>query len=202
MLFLGDMWQHDSNCKKMQNLLIDFYRGDVVSKLVLSGIDHLLVFVASQPQHESASNNPNINNGPKLVIHQHTYFCKLKKNPDDPSSKVPVPYLVPCGPDVTMQIRRTQFAQPDLWNLSLKQPQGLKKKKKKNKTTNVFGEVVGRLHIEHQDVDKMSGRKSKALRRAEKTAKDEENAAIQAELDKEKSEMDGEFKQTYGFEEE
>jgi len=200
MLFLGDLWQHDSNCKKMQNLLIDFYRGDVVSKLVVSGIDHLLVFVATQPQEENS--NPNIRTDPKLIIHQHTYFCKLKKNPDDPTSKVPVPYLIPCGPDTTMQIRRTQFAEQDLWNLSLKQPQGLKKKKKKNKSTNIFGETIGRLHIEHQDVSKMGGRKSKALRRAEQTAKEEENAALEDELGREKEEMDGEFKQTYGFDEE
>lgn len=197
MLFLGDLWQHDSNCKKMQNLLIDFYRGDVVDKLVVSGIDHLLVFVATQPQEDES--NPNINSEPKLIIHQHTYFCKLKKNPDDPSSKIPVPYLVPCGPDTTMQIRRSQFAAQDLWNLSLKQPQGLKKKKKKNKTTNIFGETVGRLHIEHQDVDKMGGRKSKALKRAEQNAKREEEEALENELSKEKEDLDGEFKQTYGF---
>ncbi len=200
MLFLGDLWQNDSNCKKMQNLLIDFYRGDVVTKLVVSGIDHLLVFVATQTKEDSS--NPSIKNDSKLIIHQHTYFCKLKKNPDDPTSKVPVPYLIPCGPDTTMQIRRTQFAEQDLWNLSLKQPQGLKKKKKKNKSTNVFGETVGRLHIEHQDVDKMGGRKSKALRRAEKTAKEEEDAALEAELGREKEDMDGEFEQTYGFREE
>ncbi|VEU36027.1 unnamed protein product [Pseudo-nitzschia multistriata] len=198
MLFLGDLWQQDSNCKKMQNLLIDFYRGDVVQKLVVSGIDHLLVFVASQPQ-QGDNANPNINNDPKLIIYQHTFFCKLKKNPDDPTSKVPIPFLVPCGPDMTMQIRRTQFAEQDLWNLSLKQPQGLKKKKKKNKTTNLFGEVVGRLHIEHQDVTKMGGRKSKALRRAEQTAKEEENEALEAELGREREEMQDEFKQTYGF---
>jgi len=189
MLFLGDMWQHDSNCQKLQNLLIDFYRGDVVDKLIVSGIDHLLVFVASNPTVESL---------PKSIIHQRTYFCKLKKNPNDPASKVPVPYLVPCGPDITMQIRRTQFAEPDLWKQSLKQPVGMKKKAK-NQSTNVFGEVIGRLHIEHQDVDKVGGRKNKALRRAEKAAAEEENEALESELDKEKGELQQEFKQTYGF---
>jgi len=202
MLFLGDIWEQDSNCQKLQNLLIDFYRGDIIDKLVVSGIDHLLVFVASQPQDTSSSidsSNPNIDNTPKLIIHQHTYFCKLKKDPNDPASKIPVPYLVPCGPDTTMQIRRTQFAAPDLWKQSLKQPFALKKKKVKNQSTNIFGEVVGRLHIEHQDVDKMGGRKSKALRRAEKTAAEEEKKALETELDKEKGELQQEFKQTYGF---
>jgi len=202
MLFLGDIWQNDSNCQKLQNLLIDFYRGDVMDKLVVSGIDHLLVFVATQPQDTSDSLNPNLDNTAKLIIHQNTYFCKLKKDPNDPSSKVPVPYLVPCGPDTTMQIRRTQFAEPDLWKASLKQPTSLKKKKVKNHTTNLFGEVIGRLHIEQQDVLKMGGRKVKALKRAEKTAAQEEKDAVEAELNKEKGELNEEFKQTYGFEDE
>ena len=205
MLFLGDLWQQDSTCEKLQNLLIDFYRGDVVDKLVASGIDHLLVFVAShQPQDASSSDLPpnNIKKESKLIIHQHTYFCKLKKDPNDPTSKIPVPYLIPCGPDTTLQIRRTQFAEPDLWKQSLRQPQGLKKKKVKNQSTNVFGEVIGRLHIEHQDVAKMGGRKSKALRRAEKAAAEEEKEAIEAELGKEKDELQQEFKQTYGFSDE
>jgi ribosome production factor 2 len=190
MLFSGDLWQQDSNCQKMQNLLIDFYRGDVVDKLVISGMDHLIMFVAS---HHPKTD--------QLVIHQHTYFCKLKKDPSNPTSNVPAPYLVPCGPDMTMMIRRTQFASPDLWKASLKEPQATKKKKVKNHTTNIFGETIGRLHLEKQDVDKMGGRKAKALRRAEKTKALEEKEAVENELDKEKETIGQEFKQTYGFEE-
>lgn len=191
MMFMGDLWQQDSNCQKMQNLLIDFYRGDVVEKLVVSGLDHVMVFVSSQ--------HPKTN---QLVVHQHTYFCKLKKDPNNPSSKVPVPLLIPCGPDMTMCIRRTQFASPDLWKASLKQARELKKKKVKNHTTNIFGETIGRLHLEKQDVDKMGGRKVKALRRAEKAAALEEKEAMEGELGREKEEMNEEFKQQYGFEEE
>ena len=191
MMFLGDLWQQDSNCQKMQNLLIDFYRGDVVDKVVVSGLDHLMMFVVS---HHPKTN--------QLLVHLHTYFMKLKKDPNNPTSKVPVPLLTPCGPDMTMVIRRTQFAAPDLWKAALKQPQALKKKKVKNHTTNLFGETVGRLHLEKQDVDKMGGRKSKALRRAEKAVAEEEQEALENELGQEKDAMNQEFKQIYGFKEE
>ncbi|KAL3918070.1 MAG: hypothetical protein SGILL_004418 [Bacillariaceae sp.] len=202
MLFLGDLWQQDSSCQKMQNLLIDFYRGDVVDKLVVSGIDHLLLFVASYDPSSAVPGESSQQQQAqqRVVIHHHTYFCKLKKDPNDPTSKVPVPYLLPCGPDVTMQIRRTQFAEPDMWKQSLKQPQGLRKKKVKNQSTNLFGEVIGRLHLETQDVEKMGGRKSKALRRAEKAAAEEEREALETELGKEGQEMKDEFRQTFGFE--
>ena len=198
LLFLGDLWQQDIKFQRMQNFLIDFYRGDVVDKLVLSGIDHLIVFVAS---HEHS--NTDSSQQPSTTIHQRTYFCKLKKNPVDSSSKVPFPYLTPCGPDMTMTIRRTQFASSDLWKASLKQPHSgpLKKKKIKNQSTNMFGETIGRLHMEKQNVEKMQGRKSKALRRADKLKAQEEREAVEQELGREKETIDQEFVQTYGFQE-
>jgi len=56
--------------------------------------------------------------------------------------------------------------------------------------------------LEKQNIEKMGGRKVKALRRAEKAEAQAEKAALESELAQEKEEMDNEFKQTYGFEEE
>ncbi len=122
---------------------------------------------------------------------------KLKKDPN--GGKAPVPYLTPSGPDMDFKVRRTQFASPDLWKLAMKQPQGVKAKKKKNQTTNIFGETIGRLHLDKQDIDNRSGKKSKALRLAEKLEKEEERAAVEDELGREEEEMNSEFKQAYGF---
>lgn len=183
LLFLGDLWQHDATHGKLQNLLIDFYRGDPVEKLVASGLDHIIVFSIADGS----------------VVHQRTYFMKLKKNPN--GSKTPLPHLESCGPDMDFTVRRTQFAEPDLWKASLKQPSATKIKKIKNKSTNLFGETVGRLHLERQDIDKMGGRKAKALKRAEKLMAEEEQIAVEKELEREKQELGKEFEQTYGFEE-
>jgi ribosome production factor 2 len=171
MLFCGDAWQQEADFRKLQSLLIDFYRGDVVDKLVVSGLDHLIVFTATATGQR---------------IHQRTYFCKLKK---DETSSVPVPYLQNCGPDMDFLLRRTQWAEADLYKASRIQPKGLKKstaKKHKNHTTNIFGETLGRLHLDKQAVDQRQGRKVKALRRAEKFAAQEEKAAIEEELTREK----------------
>jgi ribosome production factor 2 len=75
----------------------------------------------------------------------------------------------------------------------------MKKKKTKNQSTNVFGEVIGRLHLEKQDVEKMGGRKSKALRRAEKAAAEEERQAVEKDLQREEQALNDEFQQTYGY---
>ncbi|KAL9183610.1 hypothetical protein ACHAXT_004466 [Thalassiosira profunda] len=187
--FVGDLWSSDINLKRLQNLLIDFYRGDPVDSLVLNGLDHVMVFTAAETTLGGQEAQP--------LVHQRTYYMKLKKDPN--GGKSPVPYLTPSGPDMDFRIRRTQFASPDLWKLAMKQPTTNKARKKKNQTTNLFGETIGRLHLERQDIDKRSGKKSKALRLAEKLEKAEEGAAIESELGREQEEMNSEFQQAYGF---
>jgi ribosome production factor 2 len=124
---------------------------------------------------------------------------KLIKNPKGGST--PTPTLVPCGPDLDFQTRRTQWPSPDLAKASLRQPSALRSKKKKNLSTNLFGERLGRLHLTKQDVAKMGGRKAKALRRAEKAVAQEEQEAVQKELDQEKDNLGKEFQQVHGFHE-
>jgi len=82
----------------------------------------------------------------------------------------------------------------------MRTPKQNRAKKVKNQSTNIFGETIGRLHLERQNIDKMQGKRSKALRFAEKAAAQEERAAVASELEREKEHMDDEFKQTYGFE--
>lgn len=172
MLFCGDIWMQQSDYKNLQNLLIDFYRGDVVDKLVPTGLDHVIVFTAATVPDTQTT-----------MIHQRTYFLQLKKDPN--GSSTPVPLLENCGPDLDYVLRRTQWAVPELASAARKLPEGLKAKKRKNKSTTIFGETVGRLHLTKQDLDHMGGRKVKALRRHEKMEKEEERAAIEKELENE-----------------
>lgn len=88
-----------------------------------------------------------------------------------------------------------------MWKVAMKQPIVNKAKKVRNQQTNLFGETIGRLHVEKQDIDKMGGKKSKALRKAMQLEKKEERDQTEAELTKEKEELKTEFKQTYGFDE-
>lgn len=196
MLFIGDGWHLNTELKRLQNLLIDLHRGDVVDKIVLSGLDHIMVFTTAYNNVENTDGN----NQKKIRVHQRVYYSKLKKNPNGGST--PIPYLSPSGPDMDFVIRRTQLATPDIWKMAIKEPTANKAKKTKNRTTNIFGETIGRLHLEKQDINKVGGKKSKALRMAEKLEKDEEKKAIQADFDKEEAEMKAEFKQTYGYDEE
>lgn len=198
LLFQGDIWQQKADYRNLQNLLTDFYRGDVVDKLVATGIDHIIVFTAAEDTRNSSP-------AAQVVrIHQRTYHVQLKKNPVAVNhEKTPAAYLTPSGPDMDFVLRRSAWANAEMAAAARKQPFSIKRAavRKKNKSTNLFGETVGRLHLEKQDVDKMGGRKAKALRRAEKTEKAEDRAAVEMELEREGKELGAEFKSTFGFEE-
>lgn len=44
LLFMGDQWENDNLYKSIQNIFIDFFRGDKTSKLSLKGVDHAMAF--------------------------------------------------------------------------------------------------------------------------------------------------------------
>lgn len=88
--------------------------------------------------------------------------------------KIPRIELEEMGPSLDLVMRRTHLASDDLYKLSLKQPKGLKPKKKKNISHDVFGTTYGRIHMQKQDLSKLQTRKMKGLKKrpAEKSAED------------------------------
>jgi ribosome production factor 2 len=79
----------------------------------------------------------------------------------------------------------------------MKQPKQNIAKKVKNQSTNVFGETIGRLHLEKQNLDQIRGKRSKALRLASKLEAEEERTALEDELKREQNDM--ELEQAQGF---
>ena len=70
------------------------------------------------------------------------------------------------GPPLSLKMRRDHQPSLELWKASLKQPKGLKPKKRKNRSTTDLGEVHGRLHLGNQKVDELQSRKVKALKKS------------------------------------
>jgi ribosome production factor 2 len=58
---------------------------------------------------------------------------------------------------------------------SLKKPKGLEPTKLKNVTRNVFGEKIGRLHMQRQDMDTLQTRKMKGLKVSKKDREEQED---------------------------
>ena len=47
-LFLGDQWESDTMYTRIQNLLLDFFRGDKIDMISLKGVDHVIACTSSE----------------------------------------------------------------------------------------------------------------------------------------------------------
>jgi ribosome production factor 2 len=122
---------------------LDFFRGTKVEKISLKGLDHVLGCTVVDGN-----------------IYVRAYTMRFKKS----GSKVPLVQLSNMGPFWNLSVRRNHSATDDLWKAACKQPKILVETKVKNVRDNALGDKVGRLHLEKQDLSKMSVRRVDALR--------------------------------------
>jgi ribosome production factor 2 len=148
LIFSGEAWQSQETHRHLANLLVDFFRGRVVSQLSLAGLDHVLLFAANDEQH----------------IYLRHYTIHLKRS----GTKIPRVELDEMGPALDLRIVQCRWASDDLRREALKLPKELKPKKSKNVTTNVMKEKVGRVFVPKQDISKLVPANIKALRRKRK----------------------------------
>lgn len=143
-IFQGDAWNYDPTFKKIENLLLDFFRGEKISKLSLRGIDNVISFSVTEDNK----------------IYMRGYFNKFTKSGD----KTPNADLIEMGPRMNFTLRRSQFANDELMKTALRRPKETMKKKVKNVNHSAMGHTMGRIHMEKQDLDNMNSRRVTALR--------------------------------------
>eukprot|EP00019_Armaparvus_languidus_P001520 CAMPEP_0168601998 /NCGR_PEP_ID=MMETSP0420-20121227/13778_1 /TAXON_ID=498008 /ORGANISM="Pessonella sp." /LENGTH=151 /DNA_ID=CAMNT_0008640517 /DNA_START=393 /DNA_END=848 /DNA_ORIENTATION=- len=114
------------------NLIVDFFRGVELKKVNLAGLDHVIVL--------------SVVNETKILFRH--YGIVLKKS----GTKVPRVELEEIGPHFDLTLRREQMAPESVRRVALRVPQEVRGKKRKNVTTNVFGEQIGRIHMPRQDL--------------------------------------------------
>lgn len=133
-----------SDCFRLKNLFVDFFRGEEVSNIRVDGLEHVLSFVATDDQ-----------------ILMRGYKIKYLKS----GEKTPYVELEEMGPSVDFVLRRTRLAPLDIFKSACKKPKELKPKKKKNITKDVFGSTLGRVHIPRQDLRNLPTRNMKGLKK-------------------------------------
>ncbi|XP_064617984.1 ribosome production factor 2 homolog [Liolophura sinensis] len=148
LVFAGEPFEQDHEYQRIKNLFIDFFRGPVVQKLRLAGLEHVISFTAAEGK-----------------IFMRTYRTHLLKS----GSRTPRVEVEEMGPSMDFSVRRTKLASDDLFKRATRQPKQAKPKKRKNVSHDPFGTKMGRIHMEKQDMDKLQLRKMKALKRKSKS---------------------------------
>lgn len=143
-VFNGELFEQREEYKKVQNMFLDFYRGQVVEKINLSGLESVISLTAL----------------PDRLLFR-VYRIVLKKSD---TRDVPLVELQLMGPSIDFVVGRTRFAAPELMKQALRVPKELKPKKVKNVSTTSLGQTLGRVHVGDQKLDKIQTRKLKGLK--------------------------------------
>uniref|UniRef100_A0A1B0CZU4 Ribosome production factor 2 homolog n=1 Tax=Phlebotomus papatasi TaxID=29031 RepID=A0A1B0CZU4_PHLPP len=157
LVFNGPKWTQSEELRRLKCLLIDAFHREAVDSIRLQGMEHVLSFTLTDD----------------LTVLMRSYRILLKKS----GQRTPRIELTEIGPACDFVIRRTKIASEDLYKLSRKRPKQLKPLKKKNLSTDVFGNKQGQVHVGKQNIHKIQTRKVKALKKTAEERKAEKNKA-------------------------
>ncbi|GAB1860981.1 Ribosome production factor 2 homolog [Camponotus japonicus] len=144
LIFNGEVFESNYEYRRIKNLLVDMFQREVVGRIRLQGLEHVLSFTAVEN---------------KILL--RSYRILLKKS----NTRIPRIELEEIGPRADLLCRRNKFASEDLFKQACKKPKELKMKKKKNISTDTLGTTHGRIHIGTQNIDKIQTRKMKGLKK-------------------------------------
>ncbi|KAL7170380.1 hypothetical protein ACSBR2_035279 [Camellia fascicularis] len=150
--FIGEGFESVEELKHLKEVLLDLFRGQVVSNLSLVGLDRVYVCTA-------VSSNK--------VFFTHCAL-RLKRS----GTVVPRMELVEVGPSMDLLVRRHRLPDESLRKETMKIAPELTKKKEKNVSGDALQGKIGRIYIPNQQVgEKVLPNKAKGVKRERREAK-------------------------------
>lgn len=143
MIFNGEIFEQRREYKMIQNLFLDFFHGEHVSIMNLSGLESVISVTAIEER-----------------ILFRVYRINLKKS----NGPQPLVELSLMGPALDLKLGRIRFPTDDLMRQACKVPKELLAKKVKNISHDKLGDKYGRVHVGKQEIHKIQTRKVKALK--------------------------------------
>ncbi|KAD5508585.1 hypothetical protein E3N88_16288 [Mikania micrantha] len=134
--FIGEGFENVEELKHLKEVLLDLFRGQVVSNLNLAGLDRVYVCTAVSS---------------KKVLFTHCAL-KLKKS----GTIVPRVELVEVGPSMDLVVRRHRLPDESLKKEAMKVAPELIKKKEKNVSKDAIEGKIGKIYVPDQQVGNAS----------------------------------------------
>ncbi|EFN68775.1 Brix domain-containing protein 1-like protein [Camponotus floridanus] len=105
LIFNGEVFESNYEYRRIKNLLVDMFQREVVGRIRLQGLEHVLSFTAIEN---------------KILL--RSYRILLKKS----NTRIPRIELEEIGPRADLLCRRNKFASEDLFKQACKKPKELK----------------------------------------------------------------------------
>ncbi|RUS23461.1 Brix domain-containing protein [Endogone sp. FLAS-F59071] len=151
LLFNGELFETNLEYKNLKNLLLDFFRGQDITSVNLTGLEHIISVTAGPLEKE----------GKPGLVYLRVYTIQMKKS----GSKIPRVEIEEMGPALDLRLRRVKLPKDEVWKQAIRVPKELKPKKVKNLERDEMGDQYGRIHLGRQDLSQMQTRKMKGLKK-------------------------------------
>lgn len=146
-LFQGSTFESDERMKRSKSLLLDYFSGPRPQRVMLAGIDQVVVVSALEgvaPKAGADSNTP-----PGISVKR--FKVKMVKS----GSRLPRVELDEIGPSFRLDLDRTKDPDRERWKAAIKVPKENKTKKVKNISKDYMGKRRAKIHMGKQDYDQI-----------------------------------------------
>lgn len=145
-LFQGSSFESDEGMKRTKSLLLDFFSGPRPQRVMLTGLDQVLVCSAEEGAAPVANAAP-----ATIAVSVKRFRLNMVKS----GSRLPHVELEEIGPSFKMELDRTKDPDRERWKQAIKVPKEVKTKKTKNVSKDYMGERKARIHVGKVDYDQI-----------------------------------------------
>lgn len=155
LLFAGTLFESPvaNEFTTLKSLLIDFFKGELTDKIDVEGLQYIIA-ISARDVIDGKESTP--------IIHLRAYHIKTKKS----GQKLPRVEVEEMGPRMDFRIGRFQEANESVMKEALKKPRTTEERPKKNISTDIVGDKMGRIHLGRQELKDLQTRKMKGLKRS------------------------------------
>jgi ribosome production factor 2 len=139
-----------------KGLLLDFFRGD--SNVENIDVESLQYVVVISAEEESANRT---DDGVKPAIHLRVYLIRTKRS----GQHLPRVEIEEMGPRMDFRLGRMREPEEAVLKEAMRKAKTTEERAKKNISTDVVGDKIGRIHLVKQDLSQQQTRKMKGLKR-------------------------------------
>ncbi len=162
-----------------KSMLIDFFRGETSDKIDVEGLRYCVVVTADEPtaSETAAADDP----ASKPVLRLRLYTIRTKRS----GQKLPRVELEEHGPRMDFRLGRVQEPDAAMLKEAMRKAKTSEERTKKNISTDIMGDKIGRIHTGKLDLSELQTRKMKGLKRErdqhDDVEEDEEETVVAAE---------------------
>ncbi|KAK0119954.1 rRNA-binding ribosome biosynthesis protein rpf2 [Cadophora gregata] len=145
----------------VKSFFTDFFKGEPADKVDVEGLQYM-VSISARDTVDGEEVKPK--------VHLRVYLVRTKRS----GQKLPRVEVEEMGPRMDFRVGRVQEADESVLKEAMKKARTSQERPKKNISTDIVGDKMGRIHLGKQDLKELQTRKMKGLKRSRDVADSED----------------------------